>query len=63
MEGLAPGEDAVLDGDVLGYPVDSVADIPRGEYWVQAVLHRYETFHRSDGHRLKLPINRDEGIK
>ena len=49
--------------DVLGYPVDSVADIPRGEYWVQAVLHRYETFHRSDGHRLKLPINRDEGIK
>ncbi len=63
VEGLAPGEDAVLDGDVLGYPVDSIADIPRGEYWVQAVLHRYETFHRSDGHRLKLPINRDEGIK
>jgi hypothetical protein len=63
VEGLAPGEDAFFDGDVLGYPIDSIADIPPGEYWVQALLHRYETFRRSDGHTLKLPINRDEGVK
>ena len=32
-----------------------------GEYYVQAVLHRYETFHRSDGHTVKLPMDRGEG--
>jgi hypothetical protein len=25
------------------------------------VLHRYETFHRSDGHTVKLPRDRGEG--
>ena len=63
VEGLGPGEAAIIDADVLGYPVGSITEIPPGEYWVQGVLHRYETFHRADGHTVKLPINRGEGVK
>ena len=61
VEGLAPDADAIIDGGVLGYPIDSVDDIPTGEYWVQALLHKYETFHRADGHVVKLPMDRGEG--
>ena len=61
VNGLAPGAEAIVDASVLGYPIDSVADIPTGDYFVQALLHRYETFHRSDGHVVKLPMDRGEG--
>jgi len=61
VDGLAPGEAAVIDDDVFGYPHDSLANLPAGEYWVQAVLHRYETFRRADGHTVKLPMDRGEG--
>jgi hypothetical protein len=61
VDGLKPGEDAIIDGKVFGYPLKSIGEIPPGEYWVQAVLHRYETFHRSDGHTVKLPMDRGEG--
>ena len=36
-------------------------EIPPGEYWVQGLLHIYETFARSDGHTVKLPMDRGEG--
>ncbi len=61
VDALAPGSDAILDATVLGYPLESLARIPKGTYWVQAVLHRYETFHRADGHTVKLPMDRGEG--
>jgi hypothetical protein len=61
VEGLEPGEKAIFDETVFGYPVKSIAEIPAGEYWVQGLLHRYETFHRSDGHTVKLPMDRGEG--
>ncbi len=44
-----------------GYPVESLAAIPPGTYQVQALLHRYETFRRADGHVVKLPMDRGEG--
>jgi hypothetical protein len=47
--------------DVFGYPVRSFADLKPGEYIVQAVLDRYETFKRVDGYVLKLPTDRGEG--
>jgi len=58
---LKPGKEAVFDKHVFGYPLKSIAEIPPGEYWVQALLHIYETFHRSDGHTVKLPMDRGEG--
>ena len=61
VDGLAPGDEAMIDADVLGYPLESLAEIPPGEYWVQGLLHRYETFHRADGHVVKLPMDRGEG--
>ena len=59
VDGLAPEAIIRMDGSVLGYPVRSLDEIPVGDYYVQAVVHRYTTFHRSDGHVVKLP--RDEG--
>ncbi len=61
VEGLAPGQDTSIGDDALGSPVARIADLPPGDYWVQAVLHRYETFHRADGHTVKLPPDRGEG--
>ena len=60
-EGLEPGEDAVIDAGVFGYPLESLAQIPPGDYWVQALLNRYETFHLGDGRVLKLPPDKGEG--
>ncbi len=56
-----PGEDAVIDGRVLGFPAESLADVEPGRYRVQALLHKYETFRRADGHVVKLPMDRGEG--
>ena len=61
VEGLTPGEEVVFDDTALGYPRDSLADVPAGTYHVQALLHVYETFTRSDGHVVKLPMDRGEG--
>ena len=32
VDGLAPGQDAVIDADVLGYPIRSLSDLAPGEY-------------------------------
>jgi hypothetical protein len=61
VDGLKPGEKATIDGGVLGYPVKSLSQVPAGTYWVQGLLHRYETFRRADGHTVKLPMDRGEG--
>ena len=60
-DGLDPGENIVIDDSVFGYPVDSLADLPDGEYVVQAVLHKYDTFHLSNGMTVKLPMDQGEG--
>ena len=56
-----PDRPATLTGDILGYPLESLARLPKGTYTVQALLHRYETFRRADGHTVKLPMDRGEG--
>ncbi len=61
VEGLMPGRAAIVDERSFGHPVRSLTEVKPGEYYVQAVLHRYETFHRSDGHTVKLPMDRGEG--
>ena len=38
----------------------SLSQVKPGEYWVQALLHRYDTFKRADGHTVKLPMDRGE---
>jgi hypothetical protein len=61
VDGMLPGQARIVDASAAGYPIKSLRDVPPGEYYVQAVLHRYETFHRSDGHTVKLPMDRGEG--
>ncbi|MGM0465266.1 MAG: hypothetical protein ACQERH_02400 [Acidobacteriota bacterium] len=61
VEDMQPEEHAMIDSDVFGYPLKSISDIPKGEYFVQALLHKYETFNRSDGHTVKLPMDNGEG--
>src|ERR1044072_10017583 len=55
------GVTKTIDQNAFGYRVRSLSEIKPGEYWVQALLHRYETFKRSDGHTVKLPMDRGEG--
>jgi hypothetical protein len=61
VDALAPGQSVIVDSRADGYPIVSLRDVPPGEYTVQAVLHRYETFHRADGKTVKLPMDRGEG--
>ncbi len=61
VDGWKPGEPATIDGTVLGFPAESLAAVKAGRYRVQALLHRYETFRRGDGHVVKLPMDRGEG--
>src|SRR6202050_4191515 len=61
VDALKPGQSAVLDDAAFGYPVRYLHDVPPGDYFVQVVLHKYETFHRADGHTVKLPMDRGEG--
>ncbi|MDP2055587.1 MAG: hypothetical protein Q8L75_18255 [Acidobacteriota bacterium] len=61
VDGWSGGTPQVIDASVLGFPVDSLGKIPAGTYTVQALLHRYETFRRADGHTVKLPMDRGEG--
>ena len=51
----------LLDNSAFGYPNNALAQLPSGEYWVQAVLHKYETFVRKNGAVVKLPAERGEG--
>ena len=61
VDALAPGTPAVIDTSTLGYPAESLNDVPAGDYWVQAVLNIYDTFHLGNGRTLKLPPDKGEG--
>src|SRR5438128_967313 len=55
VDGLKPGQDVLIDDSVAGWPAHSLKDVPAGDYFVQALFSRYETFHRADGHTVKMP--------
>ncbi len=61
VDGLKPGQQAVMGFSAFGWPVRSLAAIKPGDYVVQVVLNRYETFHRADGATIKLPPDKGEG--
>jgi hypothetical protein len=61
VEGLEPGQSIILDETAFGFPIQSIKDIPAGDYYVQALLNRYETFNLKTGHAVKLPPDQGEG--
>ena len=48
VDALQPGARVVMDDGAYGWPVQHISALPPGEYTVQAVLNRYEIFHRAD---------------
>jgi hypothetical protein len=50
VDQLKAGQKVVVGEKVLGYPVQSLGDIPPGDYYVQALLDAYTRFPRADGH-------------
>ena len=56
-------EKIIIDAEAVGYPISSVDEIEEGEYFVQAFLHKYETFNLSSGKTVKLPKDQGEGQK
>jgi hypothetical protein len=63
VDGLKPGQEIVLDDKTFGWPMRSLRDIPAGDYFVQALFSKYETFPRADGHTVKMPADHWEGQK
>src|SRR4029077_18968803 len=44
VEALAAGTSAVIDASTFGHPVQSLRDLPRGEYWAQPFVNVYSRF-------------------
>ena len=47
--------------EAYGFPKERLSQIPAGDYYVQVLLHKYETFHLKNGKVVKLPMDRGEG--
>ena len=58
---LLPGQPSIIDGTVLGSPVESLDDLPAGDYYVQGFVNIYTEFRRSDGHVLWMHNDQWEG--
>ncbi len=61
VENLSPGEPAVIDVNTLGSPLESLLDLPPGDYYIQAVFNKYTEFRRSDGHTVWMHKDQWEG--
>lgn len=55
VEGMKPGEQIQITNETFGFPIRRVGEIPKGVYYVQALINRYETFNLKTGHTVKLP--------
>ncbi len=47
--------------EAYGFPKERLSELPAGDYYVQVLLHKYETFHLKNGKTVKLPMDRGEG--
>jgi hypothetical protein len=61
VEGWQPGAGLKVGSQAIGWPVKRLSELKPGDYFVQALLHKYETFRLFDGRVLKLPMDRGEG--
>ncbi|MGE0770544.1 MAG: hypothetical protein AB7K37_02445 [Cyclobacteriaceae bacterium] len=61
VEGIRPGESVAVGSQAFGFPIQDLKQVPAGEYYVQALLNRYETFNLKTGHTVKLPPDQGEG--
>jgi hypothetical protein len=63
VTGVQPGQAMTLGTgpEVYGYPLESLGQLPAGDYYVQALLNVYTTFHRSDGSVVSLHLPQGDG--
>nr|WP_206741991.1 alpha/beta hydrolase-fold protein [Hyphomonas beringensis] len=61
VDGMKPGSSVKIGSGTLGFPAIDMDDVPAGDYYVQAVLHKYDTFNLSNGKTVKLPAARGAG--
>ncbi len=61
VSALAPGQAATIDTATLGFPLESLRDLPPGDYYAQALLNVYTEFHRADGHVIWAHMDQWEG--
>src|SRR5271163_3596386 len=61
VDALAPDQAVTITSEAAGYPIRSLDQVPAGDYYVQAVLNIYQTFHRANGTTVKLAPDRGEG--
>jgi hypothetical protein len=61
VEGMKPGAAATLDVRTPGFPYESLAQVPAGEYYVQALMNVYTKFSRADGHVIWVHNDQWEG--
>ncbi len=61
VDAFRPNSTHTVSSEAYGYPIRRLSDLKPGQYTLQAVLDKYETFNRADGHTLKLPTDRGEG--
>jgi S-formylglutathione hydrolase FrmB len=52
VDGLQSGQTSVVDETTFGHPVESLAQLPAGDYFIQAMLNVYTKCQRSDGRTL-----------
>ncbi len=61
VEDWEPGKQVFFSENTLAYPIEQLKDLEEGEYYVQALLHKYDTFTLSNGHTVQLPMDQGEG--
>ncbi|MFN7261030.1 MAG: hypothetical protein ACK5TU_14110 [Cyclobacteriaceae bacterium] len=61
VEGMKPGDEIKIDESAFGFPIQNLKNIPAGDYFVQGLINRYETFNLKTGHTVKLPPDQGEG--
>ena len=60
VRGLEAGDSVTVSSDAdsfSGYPLDDFGELPVGDYYVQAFVNVYTTFHRADGHVIEAHMN------
>ena len=58
---LEPGVPVVIGRDTPGYPINSLLELPAGDYYVQALLNVCTEFHRADGHTIWAHMDQWDG--
>src|ERR1700754_1771717 len=49
VEHWQPGQAQLVDMHAFGYPLERLQDDPAGDYYVQVLLHNYDTFQLKNG--------------